>query len=183
MAGSVSGVDSSRQRIRLGDRRAHLATCLALGACAAALELARPSLRCLYDPAPKSSFDDLHEVDAHLSIEVPTATAGASAAPTGWPTTACTDQPVVNRRLVPLTSALGRLLAATRGDAGLGQEDRSASILDLPSKRSAALRPVRSTGYSTREAVRQRNKAAFQRLNRLEGVLSSASMLMQSAPW
>jgi cholesterol transport system auxiliary component len=54
-----------------------LAACLALGACAAALELARPDPPRFYDLTPKSTFaDDLPEVDARLSVEVPTATAG-----------------------------------------------------------------------------------------------------------
>ena len=57
-----------------------LAACLAVGACAAALELARPDPPRLYDLTPKSSFDDLPEVDARLSVEVPTATAGLNTA-------------------------------------------------------------------------------------------------------
>jgi cholesterol transport system auxiliary component len=58
-----------------------LAACLAVGACAAALELARPDPPRLYDLTPKSTFvDDLPEVDARLSVEVPTATAGLNTA-------------------------------------------------------------------------------------------------------
>ena len=57
-----------------------LAACLAVGGCAAALELARPDPPRLYDLTPKSSFDDLPEVDARLSVEVPTATAGLNTA-------------------------------------------------------------------------------------------------------
>jgi cholesterol transport system auxiliary component len=62
-------------------RLAVVATCLAVGACAAALELARPDPPRLYDLTPKSTFaDDLPEVDARLSVEVPTATAGLNTA-------------------------------------------------------------------------------------------------------
>ena len=58
-----------------------IAACLALGACAAALELASSDPPPLYELTPKSSFaDDLPEVDARLSIEVPTATAGLNSA-------------------------------------------------------------------------------------------------------
>ena len=57
-----------------------LAACLAVGACAAALELARPDPPRLYDLTPKSTFDDLPEVDARISVEVPTATAGLNTA-------------------------------------------------------------------------------------------------------
>ncbi|HEX5079895.1 MAG TPA: ABC-type transport auxiliary lipoprotein family protein [Geminicoccaceae bacterium] len=57
-----------------------LATCLAVGACAAALELARPDPPRLYALTPKSTFDDLPEVDARISVEVPTATAGLNTA-------------------------------------------------------------------------------------------------------
>ncbi len=58
-----------------------MAACLALGACAAALELASSDPPPLYELTPKSSFtDDLPEVDARLSIEVPTATAGLNSA-------------------------------------------------------------------------------------------------------
>jgi cholesterol transport system auxiliary component len=54
-----------------------LVACLALGACAAALELASPDPPRLYELTPKSTFgDDLPGVEARLSIEVPTATAG-----------------------------------------------------------------------------------------------------------
>jgi cholesterol transport system auxiliary component len=54
-----------------------VAVCLALGACAAALELASPDPPRLYELTPKSTFaDDLPEVQGRLSIEVPTATAG-----------------------------------------------------------------------------------------------------------
>jgi cholesterol transport system auxiliary component len=58
-----------------------MAACLALGACAAALELASSDPPPLYELTPKSSFaDDLPDVDARLSIEVPTATAGLNSA-------------------------------------------------------------------------------------------------------
>jgi cholesterol transport system auxiliary component len=58
-----------------------MAACLALGACAAALELASSDPPPLYELTPKSTFaDDLPEVDARLSIEVPTATAGLNSA-------------------------------------------------------------------------------------------------------
>jgi len=61
-------------------RFAVLALCLALSACAAALELARPDPPRLYALTPKSTFDDLPEVDARISVEVPTATAGLNTA-------------------------------------------------------------------------------------------------------
>ncbi len=58
-----------------------LALCLALGACAAALNLAAPDPPRLYALTPKSTFaDDLPQVDARLSVEVPTATAGLNTA-------------------------------------------------------------------------------------------------------
>jgi cholesterol transport system auxiliary component len=57
-----------------------LAACLTVGACAAALELARPDPPRLYDLTPKSTFDDLPEAEARLSVEVPTATAGLNTA-------------------------------------------------------------------------------------------------------
>jgi cholesterol transport system auxiliary component len=58
-----------------------IAACLALAACAAALELARPDPPRLYELTPKSTFiDGLPEVDARLSVEVPTATAGLNIA-------------------------------------------------------------------------------------------------------
>jgi cholesterol transport system auxiliary component len=68
--------------MRLGLRRfVALAGCLAVGACAAALELARPDPQRLYSLTPKSTFaDDLTEVDARISVEVPTATAGLNTA-------------------------------------------------------------------------------------------------------
>jgi cholesterol transport system auxiliary component len=54
-----------------------MAGCLALGACAAALELASPDPPRLYELTPKSTFaDDLPEIPTRLSVEVPTATAG-----------------------------------------------------------------------------------------------------------
>jgi cholesterol transport system auxiliary component len=54
-----------------------VAACLALGACAAALELASPDPPRLYELTPKSAFDDdLPGVDARLSVEAATATAG-----------------------------------------------------------------------------------------------------------
>jgi cholesterol transport system auxiliary component len=68
--------------MRLGlSRLGVLAVCLALGACAAALELARPDPPRLYALSPKSTFAaDLPEVDARISVEVPTATAGLNTA-------------------------------------------------------------------------------------------------------
>jgi cholesterol transport system auxiliary component len=58
-----------------------LVACLGLGACAAALELARPDPPRLYALTPKSTFaDDLPEVDARIDVEVPTATAGLNTA-------------------------------------------------------------------------------------------------------
>ena len=57
-----------------------LAACLAVGGCAAALELARPDPPRLYALTPKSTFDDLPEVNARISVEVPTATAGLNTA-------------------------------------------------------------------------------------------------------
>jgi cholesterol transport system auxiliary component len=58
-----------------------MAVCLALGACAAALELASPDPPRLYELTPKSTFaDDLPEVEARLSVEVPTATTGLNSA-------------------------------------------------------------------------------------------------------
>jgi cholesterol transport system auxiliary component len=54
-----------------------VAACLALGGCAAALDLARGEPPRLYELTPKSTFaGPLPEVDARLSVEVPTATAG-----------------------------------------------------------------------------------------------------------
>lgn len=59
------------------DRPAALLLCLLLGACAAALEFATGAPPRLYQLTPKSTFNDgLPEVDARLSVEVPTATAG-----------------------------------------------------------------------------------------------------------
>ena len=58
-----------------------LAACLLVGACAAALQLAAPDPPRLYALTPKSTFaDDLPEVDARISVEVPTATAGLNTA-------------------------------------------------------------------------------------------------------
>jgi cholesterol transport system auxiliary component len=58
-----------------------MAACLALSACAAALELATPDPPRLYELTPKSTFaDDLPAVDARLSVEAPTATAGLNSA-------------------------------------------------------------------------------------------------------
>lgn len=58
-----------------------VAACLALGACAAALKLASSEPPPLYELTPKSTFaDDLPAVDARLSVEVPTATAGLNSA-------------------------------------------------------------------------------------------------------
>lgn len=58
-----------------------IAACLALGACAAALELASPDPPRLYELTPKSTFaDDLPPVAARLSVEVPTATTGLNSA-------------------------------------------------------------------------------------------------------
>jgi cholesterol transport system auxiliary component len=58
-----------------------VAACLALGGCAAALELASGAPPRLYELTPKSTFaDDLPAVDARLSVEVPTATAGLNVA-------------------------------------------------------------------------------------------------------
>ncbi|HSA81696.1 MAG TPA: ABC-type transport auxiliary lipoprotein family protein [Geminicoccaceae bacterium] len=54
-----------------------IAACLALAGCASALEFARGDPPRLYELTPKSTFADaLPEVDARLSVEVPTATAG-----------------------------------------------------------------------------------------------------------
>jgi cholesterol transport system auxiliary component len=58
-----------------------IAACLALAGCAAALRLASPDPPRLYELTPKSTFvDGLPEVDARLSVEVPTATAGLNIA-------------------------------------------------------------------------------------------------------
>jgi cholesterol transport system auxiliary component len=58
-----------------------LAGCLAVGGCAAALQLAAPAPPRLYELTPKSTFaDDLPPVDSRLSVEVPTATAGLNSA-------------------------------------------------------------------------------------------------------
>lgn len=55
--------------------------CLALGACAAALDLARPAPPRLYELTPRSSFAaELPHVDTRLTVEVPTATAGLNVA-------------------------------------------------------------------------------------------------------
>jgi cholesterol transport system auxiliary component len=61
-------------------RFAMVALCLGLSACAAALDLARPDPPRLYALTPKSTFGDLPEVDARISVEVPTATAGLNTA-------------------------------------------------------------------------------------------------------
>jgi cholesterol transport system auxiliary component len=68
--------------MRLGlSRFLALAACLAVGACAAAIELARPDPPRLYALTPKSTFaDDLPDVDTRISVEVPTATAGLNTA-------------------------------------------------------------------------------------------------------
>jgi cholesterol transport system auxiliary component len=58
-----------------------IAVSIALGACAAALQLAAPTPPQLYSLTPKSTFeDDLPTVHARLSVEVPTATAGLNTA-------------------------------------------------------------------------------------------------------
>jgi cholesterol transport system auxiliary component len=58
-----------------------VAGCLALGGCAAALQLAAPAPPRLYELTPKSTFaDDLPKVHSRLSVEVPTATAGLNSA-------------------------------------------------------------------------------------------------------
>jgi cholesterol transport system auxiliary component len=58
-----------------------MVACLALGACAAALEMATPDPPRLYELTPKSTFaDDMPEVAARLSVEVPTATTGLNSA-------------------------------------------------------------------------------------------------------
>jgi cholesterol transport system auxiliary component len=58
-----------------------LLSCLELGACAAALELARPAPPRLYELTPRSTFTaGLPAVDARLAVEVPTATAGLNVA-------------------------------------------------------------------------------------------------------
>jgi cholesterol transport system auxiliary component len=58
-----------------------VAGCLALGACAAALQLAAPAPPRLYELTPKSTFaDDLPPVNSRLTVEVPTATAGLNSA-------------------------------------------------------------------------------------------------------
>jgi cholesterol transport system auxiliary component len=58
-----------------------LAGCLALGACAAALQFAAPEPPRLYELTPKSTFaDDLPTVRSRLTVEVPTATAGLNSA-------------------------------------------------------------------------------------------------------
>jgi cholesterol transport system auxiliary component len=54
--------------------------CLALGACAAALQLARPDPPRLYELTPPRAFAGLPEVEARLAVEVPTATAGLNVA-------------------------------------------------------------------------------------------------------
>ena len=63
-------------KLRAG-RLAVLLVLLLLGACASVLELATGSPPRLYQLTPKSTYNDgLPEVDARLSVEVPTATAG-----------------------------------------------------------------------------------------------------------
>jgi cholesterol transport system auxiliary component len=63
-----------RHRLR---QLAALLGCLILAGCAAALNLAAPEPPRLFSLTPKSTFaPDLPEVDARLSVEVPTATAG-----------------------------------------------------------------------------------------------------------
>lgn len=55
--------------------------CLAQGACAAALQLARPDPPRLYELTPPAAFAaGLPEVAARLAVEVPTATAGLNVA-------------------------------------------------------------------------------------------------------
>jgi cholesterol transport system auxiliary component len=58
-----------------------IAACLALGACAAALELASPDPPRLYELTPKSAFaEDLPAVAVRLNVEVPTAATGLNTA-------------------------------------------------------------------------------------------------------
>jgi cholesterol transport system auxiliary component len=55
--------------------------CVLLGACAAALDLATPEPPRLYSLTPKSTFaEDLPQVGARVTVEVPTATAGLNTA-------------------------------------------------------------------------------------------------------
>jgi ABC-type uncharacterized transport system auxiliary subunit len=55
--------------------------CLAQGACAAALQLARPDPSRLYELTPPAAFaPGLPEVAARLAVEVPSATAGLDVA-------------------------------------------------------------------------------------------------------
>ena len=62
-------------------RFAGLLACILLGACAAAFELAAPEPPRLYSLTPKSTFeDDLPDVHARVTVEVPTATAGLNTA-------------------------------------------------------------------------------------------------------
>jgi cholesterol transport system auxiliary component len=62
-------------------RFATIGACCFLGACAAALNLAAPEPPKLYSLTPKSTFvDDLPDVDARVSVETPTATAGLNTA-------------------------------------------------------------------------------------------------------
>lgn len=62
-------------------RFAGLLACVLLGACAAAFEFAAPEPPRLYSLTPKSTFDDdLPDVRARVTVEVPTATAGLNTA-------------------------------------------------------------------------------------------------------
>jgi cholesterol transport system auxiliary component len=115
-----------------------LAACLLLGGCAAALELANRQPPDLYALTPKSTFEEgLPEVDARLSIEVPTATAGLNTARIALQPTPTTLQyyaaaawidvlPVMIQNLliesfdnVGAIDVLGREVVGVRADYGL----------------------------------------------------------------
>ena len=88
-----------------------LAACLGLGACAAALELARPDPPRFYDLTPKSTFaDDLPEVDARLSVEVPTATAGLNTAQIALRPTATTLEYYAGARWIDVVPVMVQTL-------------------------------------------------------------------------
>ncbi len=112
-----------------------IAACLALGACAAALDLATPDPPRLYELTPKSTFaDDLPEVPARLSVEVPTATAGLNNARIALRPTATTLEyyaranwidvvPVmVQNLLVELFDNAGKIDVLGRGVVGVRAE-------------------------------------------------------------
>jgi cholesterol transport system auxiliary component len=99
-----------------------------VGGCAAALELARPDPPRLYALTPKSTFaDDLPKVDARISVEVPTATAGLNTARIALRPTATTLEYYASARWIDVVPVMVQnLLLESLENAGrldvLGRE-------------------------------------------------------------